>query len=449
MNETPLEAPLYDALRQFADEKPLRMHMPGHKGIGLPVPELRGYAALDFTETDRTGDLYRADGLIDRAEQLWADYWGSESCLFLTGGSTQGLHTALSLAAEAGSTVIMDRVSHRCLHTGMALLDLRPVWLERPWLTEGGVWGPVSPESVARLLDETGSRTVYITSPTYYGVCSDVEAIAQVCHDRGARLVVDGAHGAHLPIFYQENPYRSADLVTVSAHKTLPAPGQSALLFANGFSMDQLREHSLLFATSSPSYPMMAALDRLRTWLACGGEERTFLTAGASLQLREKYPCLREGEDLTLDPLRLTLLTEDGEALNRSLEELGVYPEMHDKNHVVFILTGADGDEQLDRLDAVLTLLGLSYQEPTIPEPLLPPAAETVCTPREAVFGPRERVPLSQAEGCIAAGQIAPYPPGVPVVAPGERITKNHLVYLSQIGYNGLQEDITVLQESL
>ncbi|MCC8182814.1 MAG: aminotransferase class V-fold PLP-dependent enzyme [Clostridiales bacterium] len=449
MNETPLEAPLYDVLRQFADEKPLRMHMPGHKGIGLPVPELRGYAALDFTETDRTGDLYRADGLIDRAEQLWADYWGSERCLFLTGGSTQGLHTALSLAAAAGSTVIMDRVSHRCLHTGMALLDLRPVWLERPWLTEGGVWGPVSPESVARLLDETGSRTVCITSPTYYGVCSDVEAIAKVCHDRGARLVVDGAHGAHLPIFYQKNPYASADLVTVSAHKTLPAPGQSALLFANGFSMDELREHSLLFATSSPSYPMMAALDRLRTWLACGGEERTFLTAGASLQLREKYPCLREREGLTLDPLRLTLLTGDGDGLNRSLEELGVYPEMHDQNHVVFILTGADGDEQLDRLDAVLTLLGLSYQEPVIPEPFLPPAAEAVCTPREAVFGPQERISLTQAEGRVAAGQIAPYPPGVPVVAPGERITKNHLVYLTQIGYNGLQEDIAVLREPM
>ncbi len=126
---------------------------------------------------------------------------------------------------------------------------------------------------------------------------------------------------------------------------------------------------------------MMAALDRLRTWLACGGEEQTFLTAGTSLQLREKYPCLQEREGLTLDPLRLTLLTEDGDALNRSLEELGVYPEMHDKNHVVFILTGADGEEQLDRLDAVLTLLCVRLEESVIPLSLLPPAAETVCTP--------------------------------------------------------------------
>lgn len=448
MNQTPLEAPLYDALHQFAGEKPLRMHMPGHKGVGLPVPELKGYAALDFTETSRTGNLYEADGLIDRAEQLWADYWGSEHCLFLTGGSTQGLHTALKLAARPGETVLMDRVSHRCLHTGMALLDLRPVWLDRPWLTEGGVYGPVSPLAVEELLEaHPDCKAVCITSPTYYGVCSDVTGIARVCHAHGARLVVDGAHGAHLPLFYQENPYGAADLTVVSTHKTLPAPGQTALLFANGYSMDELRESSLLFATSSPSYPMMAALDRLRTWLACGGEERCFLTAGAVLQMREVYPCLREEEGVVLDPMRLTLLTEDGQALALELEALDVYPEMYDKNHVVLILTGADGEEQVNRLDGVLTALGLDGQTPVLPERLLPPAPETVSTPREAVFGRGECLPLCRAEGRIAAQQVAPYPPGVPVIAPGERITKNHLAYLEKMGYNGLNQLISVVCE--
>lgn len=446
MNDTPLEAPFYDTLRRFADEKPLRMHMPGHKGIGLPVPELKGYAALDFTETSRTGNLYEADGLIDHAEQLWADYWGSRHCLFLTGGSTQGLHAALRLAAGSGETVLMDRVSHRSLHTGMALLDLRPVWLDRPWLDQGGVFGPVSPQTVEAMLEaEPQCKTVCVTSPTYYGVCSDIKAIAQVCHAHGARLVVDGAHGAHLFLFYRDNPYQDADLVVVSTHKTLPAPGQTALLFANGFTMDELRESSMLFATSSPSYPMMAALDRLRTWLACGGEERCFLTAGAVLQLREKYPCLRE-EGAVLDPMRLTLLTEDGQALAMELEAMGVYPELADRNHVVLILTGADGEEQVDRLDATLTALNLGYQAPPIPERLLPPPPETVCTPREAVFGPRETLPLPKAVGRVSAGQIAPYPPGVPVVAPGERITKKHLAYLAEIGYNGLNGAVPVLK---
>ena len=447
MTDTPLIAPLYDALHDFAAQKPLRLHMPGHKGIGLPVPELKGYASIDFTELEPTGNLYEADGLIDRAEQLWADYWGASSCLFLTGGSTQGLHAALSLLCRSGGQILMDRVSHRSLHTGMALLDLQPVWLPRPWLEQGGVNGPVEPEQVAAMLSaHPGCRAVCITSPTYYGVCSDVGAIAAVCHRFGARLLVDGAHGAHLPVFYRENPYGEADLCVVSAHKTLPAPGQSALLFASGFHMDDLRRASLLFATSSPSYPMMAALDRLRVWLAAGGEERTFLSAGAVLQLREKYPCLRE-TGCVLDPMRLTLLSEDGYALAADLQALGVWPEMADRHHVVFIFTGADGEEQFQRLDGVLMSLDLAYQTPFQPPRWEVPAWETVRSPREAVFAPATALPLCRAEGFVAAEQVAPYPPGVPVIAPGERILKKHLDYLARIGYNKLNDPVLVVKE--
>ena len=145
--------------------------------------------------------------------------------------------------------------------------------------------------------------------------------------------------------------------------------------------------------------------------------------------------------------MRLTLLVEDGAAVNLELEALGVYPEMHDARHVVFILTGADGEEQLERLDASLTALGLAYQDPYQPPRLLPPPPVTVCTPRAAVFGKTALLPLRDAEGRIAAEQIAPYPPGVPVVAPGERITKMHLAYLTEIGYNSFNEDICVVED--
>ena len=440
-------APLYDSLHAFAAQRPLRLHMPGHKGIGLPVPELAGFASIDFTELPPTGNLYEADGLIDRSEQLWADYWGAESCLFLTGGSTQGLHAALSLLCRPGEQILMDRVSHRCLHTGMALLDLHPVWLSRPWLDQGGVSGPVEAGEVASMLEaHPECRGVCITSPTYYGVCSDIDAIAAVCHRFGVKLLVDGAHGAHLPVFFRSNPYAGADLTVVSAHKTLPAPGQTALLFANGWDMDSLRQASLLFATSSPSYPMMAALDRLRVWLQSGGEERTFLNAGAVLQMRERYPSIQE-IGCVLDPLRLTLLCEDGFALSADMEALGVWPEMADRNHVVLIFTGADGEEQFERLEGVLLALELAYREPVQPPRLEPPAWESVLSPREAVFALRESLPLCRAEGRIAAAQVAPYPPGVPVIAPGERISKKHLDYLAGIGYNNLNDPVLVVKE--
>ena len=246
-----MSTPLYDALTQFAAQNPLRMAMPGHKG--KPIPGLPAeYARLDFTELPPTGNLYGEDmDCIAQAEQAWAEAWGADSCLFLTGGSTQGIHTMLMLSDS--DTILIDRVSHRSIHTGLALLGKTPVWLTRPWLSDVGTAGPLEPETVeAELKAHPECRAVCVTSPTYYGVLSDIPTLAQVCHRHGAKLLVDGAHGAHL-FLLGENPYRGADLVTVSAHKTLPAPGQSALLFGSSIAFDQLRQASLIFATSSPS----------------------------------------------------------------------------------------------------------------------------------------------------------------------------------------------------
>ena len=226
--------PLYDALRAFAAARPLRMHMPGHKGRPLPAPELAGLSALDFTELPPTGDLFSGGDAIEAAEALWAKVFRMAHCLFLTGGATQGVQAALALACRPGDAVLLDRGSHRSAYNALALLDLRPVYLERPWLPQAGVTGPVSPQSVEQALKTRPDiKTVCITSPTYYGVLSDLPALAAVCRAHGAVLVVDGAHGAHLP-FLGNFDLAAADLAVVSAHKTLPAPGQSALLLAGG-----------------------------------------------------------------------------------------------------------------------------------------------------------------------------------------------------------------------
>lgn len=142
--------PLYDALRAFAAQRPLRMHMPGHKGKSLPAPELAAIAAIDFTELPPTGDLFSGGGAIGAAEALWAKVFHMASCLFLTGGSTQGVHAALALACKPGETVLLDRGSHRSAYNALALLDLKPVYLERPWLASEGITGPISPSSVAQ-----------------------------------------------------------------------------------------------------------------------------------------------------------------------------------------------------------------------------------------------------------------------------------------------------------
>lgn len=435
-----MAAPLYDSLRALAARRPLRLDMPGHHGAPLPggFPWPSG---LDFTENGHTGDLFGAEpDAIQEAEGRWAARFGFDACLFLTGGSTQGVHAGLALLAGQGGAAALDRGSHRSAYHALALLDLTPRFLPRPWLAEEGVTGPILPEAVEQSLSEHPEiRTVCITSPTYYGVLSDLPAIAAVCHAHGAKLMVDGAHGAHLP-FLGYAGYQAADAVVVSAHKTLPAPGQTALLFANGFPLEELQRWGSVYGSSSPSYVFLSALDAVRDYMEGEGSARYRETARLAEALRRRWPALPGGEDFAMDPTRLTLHSPDGFALADALRAQGVYAEMADRGHVVCILTCADGPEELARLERALEQAALTGPGRTCPPPPDPPQA--VLTPRQALFAPREKVPLAHSGGRISAGQIAPYPPGVPVAAPGERIEKKHLAYLREIGYNKKSCDV-------
>ena len=232
--------PLYDAIRAFSAQDPIRLHIPGHKGKPLPIPELTGVAALDFTELGPTGDLFHGGEPFDSAQRLWAEDFSMECCQFLTGGSTLGLHTALALCCRPGDRVLIDRGCHRAVYNALALLDLDPVYLPRPWWEEERLTSTISPEAVEKALTEHPEiKTICITSPSYSGLLCNIQRISHIVHRNGGRLIVDGAHGAHLP-FLGVDAFSGADLVVCSAHKTLPALGQSSLLFANGFEPDDL-----------------------------------------------------------------------------------------------------------------------------------------------------------------------------------------------------------------
>ena len=432
--------PLYDAIRAYAGQNPARFHMPGHKGKFLPAPELQSIAPLDVTEVEPTGDLFSGGEPFDQAQALWARHFGMEDCLFLTGGSTLGLHAALALFCRPGDQVLIDRGCHRAVYNAMALLDLEPVYLPRPWRAGEGIAGPISPQDVENRLDSHPNiKTICITSPTYSGVLSDVAKLSHLIHARGGNLIVDGAHGAHLP-FLGVDAFTGCDALICSAHKTLPALGQSALLFTNGVDPRRVRQMTSVFGSSSPSYPMMISLDCARDYLEGEGAEEYRRMARRTAALRAAFPSLQEGE-LRLDPTRLTLTSPDGNALARALEGENIWPEMADSGHVVLILTAQDREENLNRLEEALErhrdLLG---KPPILPPPPLPQPA---CSLREALFAPVERLPLENCLGRVAAGQLAPYPPGVPVVAPGEVILEKELAYLREIGYNN--SDVPVL----
>ena len=432
-----MNAPLYQALCAFAGEKGLRMHMPGHKGKAMSP--LFSAAAIDYTELEPTGNLYTGEGPIAAAEQLAARAWGAYSAFFLTGGSTQGVMTALALCAAPGSTIALDRNTHKSFFHAMALLDLHPVYLS-----------DIGAEQVERVLANHGEiKTVCVTSPTYYGVVADIEGLGAVCRKHGARLLVDEAHGAHFP-FVGRGPCaagRGAAVSVSSAHKTLPALGGGAMLFTDGsFSPMEVRLRASMFGTSSPSYPIMASMDWARDNLEGEGGARYRAVAEQTAALRRRinargvFHALCEEDGLCLDPTRLTVHTAcaglDGRAAGAFLsQQQGVWPEMENRDCVVFILTCADSDEDLERLECALRRLEHLATGAPLPPCPPPPLPEICCSVREALFAPLAPMPLGEACGRISAVSVAPYPPGVPVVAPGERITAEILSYLQTIGY--------------
>lgn len=439
-----MDTPLLDALLDHIRLRPAPFHMPGHKGRMKELEGMAEVAALDVTELPDTGDLYAGGDAIAQAEALWAEAWSFDHCQFLTGGSTQGLHAALLLCAQRGDRILVDRCCHRSVYNALGLYDLQPSYLHRAQDTA------LDPRAVAAALElDSTIKTVCITSPTYYGVLSDIPAIAKITRSHGVLLVVDAAHGAHLP-FIGGEPCKGADLVVTSAHKTMAAYGQGALLFSGGaFSPRDLRWAASVCGTSSPSFPILASLDYARAHLESKrGRANLEWAVRANRALREEFPHLKERGDL--DPLRFTLtvnaLAADGFEVKRWLELRGVFPEMADRDHVVFLLSGCNTESDMDRLFEALralpTVWADVFEPPMAPAPL-PGQPEIVLSPAQAMRAKRVVRPLMESEGRVCLQQVAPYPPGVPVIAPGERITKKCLAYLRDVGYNG-DEDVYV-----
>ncbi len=432
--------PLISALRDYASRDTARFHMPGHKGrMPPPFSEL---ARLDFTELDGTGNLYtEEDGAIRRSEALTASLYGARGCMYLTGGATQGVLAMLAAVTSPGDRVLLDRCCHRSVLNAAALLDLRPVYLQRPIVEPFGISDGLRPEDIP------DAKCLLVTSPTYYGVTSELRRLRGLCEEKGMPLLVDGAHGAHLR-FLSGDAF-VPDIAVHSAHKTLNALGQTAfLLYGPGVDADRLRGFTAVFGTSSPSYPLLCSLDASRAELEQSGRERWEKTADFAARLRKKHSRLLSERHLSsgsLDPARLCLFSPNGyDTALRFEREFGVVCEMADAGNVVFILTPSDSAESLSRLDSALTIVpDIAVTAGGVPPSPLPQA---VMTPREAMFARRGYVPLREAGGRIAAQPAAPYPPGVPLVCPGERFDKNHLEILRELWYTD-DEPVSVVLE--
>lgn len=432
--------PLYTALQNYLKKDRISFHTPGHQGRFLP----RDLYDMDLTELPDTDSLFEASGPIAEAEKQARELFHSRATFFSAGGCTLCIQAMFRLAAPQGGKVISSRVIHRSAVNTMALLGIEPVWvLPRP---DAGpcLAGRLHPEDVQRALQENrDARAVYITSPDYYGVLSDISGIARVCHEYGVPLLVDNAHGTHLALLGRHPLALGADMTACSAHKTLPVLTGGAFLnigetpLAKKFQFaERAKEAMALFGSTSPAYPIMVSLDLAREWEMKNGRREWQRLAQRVEKMKDtakkKGLLVPEGET---DPTRLAVgtlpLGMTGQKAAEYFRSQGIEPEHEDGAYVVCITNPLHTQEELDQLEkAIQTLPGFPCpleENPAIPS--LPPVKKS---PREAVLAFQERVPLLEAVGRIAGEAACPCPPGVPIVMPGEEITKECMEFLNR-----------------
>jgi lysine decarboxylase len=440
-----LDAPLlraWMAARRRLGSGELRpFTVPGHKHRTDLVGEV---VAGDVPLYGGLAPVREGDALVRAAEDRAAERLGADWCRFSVGGSTHGNQALLLAVGSPGDTVIVDRTSHRSVLLGLVLAGLRPVWVHPPLHEATGLPLGLEAATLADALGEhPGACAVVVTSPSYVGTCADIGAISAMTRAAGVPLVVDAAWGAHLGSHPDLPPHpfaAGADAVVTSAHKALPAPNQGAVVMARTqyLAPDRLDRAMEATATTSPSGTILAGVDAALAVLAERGHELT----GALLErVRRARERLREVPGLLVpdaagfgsglfDDAKLVVLPAgtgaDGIAVDRDLADAGFALEMADRDLLVPMVTLSDDDTMVaDLADALATTIEAHRGDPrdTATAAGWTVRAEQVLTPRDAFFTEREAVPWDEAPGRVCAEVVAPYPPGIPVLAPGEEIT--------------------------
>lgn len=447
---------MYQQLISYGESDVYPFHMPGHKRRALPFPNPY---TIDITEIDGFDNLHHAEGLIREAEERAAKLYGADRSYYLVNGSTCGLLAAICAAARRGDKVLAARNCHKAVYHAVSMQGLSVEFLY-PAITRGDLQGQITAAQVEEALTKHPDIAVVIlTSPTYEGIVSDVAAIAACCHAHGAALIVDEAHGAHFGFGagFPENAVRlGADAVIMSLHKTLPSFTQTALLHCNGGRIDTERVARYLgvYETSSPSYLFMAGMDACIDLIREQGAELfaqyrrrldAFYRDTADLTqlhvMRREDLCKEEAYDWDDSKLMIYAGTMGGEALHQEL--LGHYHlqmEMVSADYVLGMTSLMDTDEGMRRLVTALHEIDEKNRKTDLGGEV-PEAGFTARMYREnprrmqiyqALDLPYREVPFDEAVGKMAADYVYLYPPGIPLIVPGEIITEEFIRHIRE-----------------
>lgn len=438
---------LFERLKEYGQSDYYPFHMPGHKRNPRFWPDIP-LCSGDITEIDGFDNLNDARGIINDAQERAGRLYGSAKTWFLVNGSTVGLLGAIAACCKPGDSLLMGRNCHKAVYNGVYLNGLNPVYIYPEVHGRFGVYQAIDPKDVEAALDgDSNIRGVVITSPTYDGIVSDIRAIADAAHKHGVLLIVDEAHGAHLgfhPYFPEGALFGGADIVVHSVHKTLPAPTQTALLHVQGelVDRDKLGRFLSYYQSSSPSYIFMAGIDHCMHLLE-NERDALFLEYSARLvQLRDilgglEFIKLAEKKDFNrhckdYDRSKLFLYTGesnlDGQALYEKLRvDYHLQMEMAGEMYTLAMTSFCDTQEGFDRLAEALKAIDSQAGPKSIsPGNLETPAFAEPQAPamniRSALDGKSKAVPLKESAGRVSREYVYLYPPGIPLVVPGEEV---------------------------
>lgn len=447
---------LEEKLRELAQSNRYPFHMPGHKRM---LDGTNPYA-IDITEIEDFDNLHHAEGIIKDAEDAAAKMYGAKKAYYLVNGSTCGILAAISASVKRGGKILVARNCHKSVYHAIFLRQLSPEYVY-PENTHYGIQGQILVKAIEKKLAECPDiQAVVLTSPTYDGLVSDVKSIAEVVHRRNIPLIVDEAHGAHFGFHkaFPENAVAYADAVIMSVHKTLPAFTQTAVLCLCSDRIDEkeVEKYLRIYETSSPSYVLMAGIERSLRMVLDGGSELFAAyvekLSGFRASVRDlKHLAVPDAEDFSgeeayaFDPGKILIVTKNGmsgqQLQETLLRDYALQMEMASGNYVVAMTSFMDTVEGFQRLSHALHAIDARMED----------TGKAAFSPKDIYRQPEKQMEPYQAEeaahGCIrleeAAGQVSAdyiylYPPGIPMIVPGEILTEPMIQMVRQCQAVGL-----------
>ncbi len=470
--------PIVKTVVDYKEINTLALHMPGHKrgqslkdtGIELPWDAMYLY---DTTEVDEIDNLHGPEGAILTAQNMAAETFGAEETYFLVNGTTAGILSMIRAVADPGDSIILPRNCHKSVFNGVVLGGLKPVYLMPAQEETFRVAMGIDPRDVEKAFRENpDAKAVVITSPTFYGVCSDLEEIARIAHSFGAALLVDEAHGAHLH-FSELCPRAAldcgADAVAQSTHKCLSSLTGTSMLHIRGKRIDRekLRFYLQAYQTTSPNHVMLASLDAARYQISTAeGLAKLRQVAERGQELKARINGLKGLRALDCSMIGIAEIADvDPTRISVSVKELGITGseaeaflkagfniqlEMSDLYNIVAIFSIGDREESFERLFLGLEALSLHFsksagasglsQRDNGMKTLKLQIKPIICLdPADAIQRKKEVLSLEDSVGRVAGEMLVPYPPGIPVIMPGEGITQEIVEYIKECMAAGIK----------